>query len=299
MISSASLAIIKIGVSPVLFKVGPFSVHWYGLMYVVGIAAGMYVMLPYAERIGISREKAYQVFWPIVIASLVGGRLYYVVQSNFGWYLAHPQNILATWEGGMAFYGAVFLGGITAFVWCRLKGIPFARALDAAAIFIPVAQSFGRVGNIINGDIVGYPSTLPWATQYVNQANTFVSSHTVAYQPAAAYELLFTVALFGFLWAVRYRLKVPGTLFAVWLIAYSIGQFGLFFVRSNVIVLLGLKQAQLTAIAVIAGTIPLYLLWRHFYLTRSRHLKSTATETRSDDPDLSGEVLPRVPAAER
>lgn len=237
-------------------------------MYVVGISAGLYVALPYGERLGITRERAYEIFWPVLIGSLVGGRLYYVVQSNLGWYLQHPQNILATWEGGMAFYGAVFLGGATAFVACKVRGVPVATALDVAALFIPLAQAFGRIGNIVNGDVIGYPSTLPWATQYTNPSNTFVPSHSLAYQPAAAYELLFSLALFALLWTLRFRFRVPGTLFALWLVLYSAGQFVLFFARANTIVMLGLKQAQLTAVVVTLLTIPAWLVWRRLYDAR-------------------------------
>jgi phosphatidylglycerol:prolipoprotein diacylglycerol transferase len=262
-----AFGIIKIGLDPVLVRIGSVAVHWYGLMYVVGIVAGLFVALPYAEKQGISRERAYEVFWPVVVASLVGGRLYYVAQSNIGDYLRHPQDILATWEGGMAFYGAVFLGTATALFVCLRRGISFPVAMDAAALFIPLAQAFGRVGNIINGDIVGYASNLPWATEYTNRANTFVPSHSVAYDPAAAYELLFSLALFGLIWALRSRLRPSGTLFAVWLVTYSVGQFALFFARNNPVVLLELKQAQLTAIVVVAVAVPVWLLWRRHSLT--------------------------------
>ncbi len=264
-----SLAVIKIGIDPVLIRLGPVAVHWYGIMYVVGISTGLYVALRYAAAHGINRDLAYEVFWPVLIASLVGGRLYYVVQSNFGWYLQHPAEILATWEGGMAFYGAVFLGGLTALVVCRLKDISFGRILDTAALFIPLAQTFGRVGNIINGDIVGYPSRLPWATQYTNPSNTFIPSHSIAYQPAAAYELLFSLALFGLIWRLRNQFRAPGTLFELWLVIYSIGQFFLFFARQNIIVMFGLKQAQLTAIVVIVLSLPLWFLWRQHYVSQS------------------------------
>jgi phosphatidylglycerol:prolipoprotein diacylglycerol transferase len=262
-----SAAVIRIGIDPVLVHLGPFAVHWYGLMYVVGILVGLWFALPYAETQGIARDTAYAIFWPVLVASLVGGRLYYVVQSNLGWYLQHPLNILATWEGGMAFYGAVFLGGAALLVMCARLGVNPGRALDAAAVFIPLAQAFGRVGNIINGDIIGYRSTLPWATEYTNPANTFVPRLGVPYQPAAAYELLFSVALFGAIWLLRGRFRVPGTLFAVWLVLYSAGQFVLFFWRANVIVLFDLKQAQITAIVVIVLAIPAYALWRRYWLT--------------------------------
>lgn len=282
-----TFAVIKIGIDPVLVKLGPLSVHWYGIMYVVGILAGLYVALPYAERVGITRDQAYEVFWPVLIGSLVGGRLYYVVQSGLGWYVTHPQNILATWEGGMAFYGAVFLGSATLFVVCRAKRLSPARALDVAAVFIPLAQTFGRVGNIINGDIIGYRSSLPWATQYTNPNNTFVPSHSVAYAPAAAYELLFTLALFGLIWALRFRFAVPGTLFALWLVVYSIGQFLLFFDRANIVVLAGLKQAQITAIVVVAVAIPAYLIWRRIYLSG----RSSNREAGQDRPAAEGTAV--------
>ncbi|HCF99949.1 MAG TPA: prolipoprotein diacylglyceryl transferase [Chloroflexi bacterium] len=255
-------AIISIGVDPVLVRLGPLSVHWYGLMYVVGISAGLFVTLPYAERLGIDRETYYAIFWPVVIGCLIGGRLYYVVQSDFGWYLRHPSQILATWEGGMAFYGAVFAGVIVAMAMSRIRHVSPAKVLDVAAVFIPISQAFGRVGNLINGDIIGYPSTLAWATRYTNPDNTFVPSHRIAYQPAAAYELLFSLALFGLIWALRYRFRVPGTLFVVWLVLYSAGQFVLFFVRDNPTVFDGLKQAQVTSIVVLMIAVPAWLWWR-------------------------------------
>jgi phosphatidylglycerol---prolipoprotein diacylglyceryl transferase len=256
------LGVIDIGLDPVLVRLGPLSVHWYGLMYVVGILAGIAVTVPYAARRGIDSDSYYAVFWPVVICALIGGRLYYVVQSNFGWYLQHPARILATWEGGMAFYGAVFGGLLAAYLATRWRGLPFLVALDVAALFAPIAQTFGRVGNIVNGDIIGYPSTLPWATRYTNPANTFVPSHTLAYQPAAAYELVFSAALFYLLYRLRFRLSPPGTLFALWLVLYSIGQFLLFFGRANIVVLFGLKQAQLTSIAVVAVAVPVWLWYR-------------------------------------
>jgi phosphatidylglycerol:prolipoprotein diacylglycerol transferase len=255
-------AIINIGIDPVLVRLGPLSIHWYGLMYVVGISSGLFVTLPFAERLGIDRESYYAIFWPVVICSLIGGRLYYVVQSDFGWYLHHPSQILATWEGGMAFYGAVFGGVAAVLVMSWTRGVSPAKALDVAAVFIPLAQAFGRVGNVINGDVIGYASTLPWATRYTNPSNTFVPSHRIAYQPAAAYELLFSLALFLLIWSLRYRFKLPGALFMLWLVLYSAGQLVLFFVRDNPTVIAGLKQAQITSIVVLLVAVPVWLWWR-------------------------------------
>lgn len=259
------LAVIHIGIDPVLIHLGPLSIHWYGIMYVAGLSLALRVVIPFGETHGISKETIYSIFWSLLIGGLIGGRLYYVVQSNLGWYLSHPQNIVATWEGGMAFYGAVFVDIVVVVVVCRRRRLSIPVFLDGAAIFAVVAQAVGRIGNLINGDIVGYPSSLPWATQYTNLHNTFVASHAVAYDPAAAYELLFNVLLFVILWRLRYRFRVPGTLFALWLTSYSVGQFVLFFDRANVVVAAGLKQAQLTAILVVLVTVPAWLYWRRHY----------------------------------
>jgi phosphatidylglycerol:prolipoprotein diacylglycerol transferase len=280
------LLVIKIGLDPVLVRLGPVSVHWYGLMYVLGIVSGLYIALPYAERHGIPRDRAYEVFWPVLIACLIGGRLYYVLQSDLGWYVRHPQNILATWEGGMAFYGAVFFGIPALYFAATRVGSSVAHLLDATALFIPIAQTFGRVGNLVNGDIIGYPSAAPWATQYTNPNNTFVPSHLVAYAPAAMYELMFSALLFVLLWRIRERFSVPGTLFSLWLTLYSAGQFLLFFARANTVVALGLKQAQWTALIVLAVTIPVWLVWRQYYLSHRLPPADAADGKLNDDePD--------------
>ncbi len=256
------LSYITINVDPVLFHLGPFPVRWYGLMYAVGIAVALWVTLPVAERHGLSRDAIYAVFWIVTIAGLIGGRLYYVAQNDPLSYLRAPNRILALWEGGMAFYGAVFLGVPVAFVAARRYGIPFLPLLDIAALFAPLGQTIGRVGNIVNGDVVGYPSTLPWATAYANP-HAFArplcvpSVPCVAFQPAAAYELLFSAGLFALLWSLRDRPWASGLHFMLYLALYSAGQLILFAWRDNVYVLGPLKQAQVTALVVLVVLVPL------------------------------------------
>lgn len=246
-----------INIDPVLLYVGgqPL-VRWYGLMYVVGMMAGLAVIIPYGIRRGIDEDTIWAVFWPAAIAGLVGARLYYVVQSDPLSYLSQPWRILATWEGGMAFYGAIFGAAIALIVASRWRRVDLWKILDLGAIFAVVGQAFGRIGNIINGDVVGYPTDLPWGFVYLHP-NSFVPQKGVAYQPAAVYELLFNIFLFVVLWRLRFRLKTPGMLFATWLVGYSLGQIAIFTARMNEVVFLGLKQAQITAIVVLLACVPL------------------------------------------
>jgi phosphatidylglycerol:prolipoprotein diacylglycerol transferase len=209
------------------------------------------IVLPYARKRGVTSEQVWNIFWGVAIAALIGGRLYYVLQNNPGDYIHHPGDILAFWQGGMAFFGAVFLGVPVLLLLARQQKVPLGVALDCVAIFAPIAQAIGRIGNIINGDIVGYPSNLPWAVKYTNP-NSFVPPDllNVPVQPAGIYELLFSVGLFAVLWPLRFRLRPAGMLFVLYLSIYCVGQFILFIWRDIDIVALNLKQAQITAIAV-------------------------------------------------
>jgi phosphatidylglycerol:prolipoprotein diacylglycerol transferase len=246
----ALLGAITIGLDPVLVKLGPFSLRWYGLMYVVGIAVGLLVLFPYVRKLELPEDAVWNVFWGTAIAALIGGRLYYIVQSDPGSYLSHPGDIFAFWQGGMAYFGAVFLGAPVLVLLSRQQGIPLGYALDCVAVFAPLAQAVGRIGNIINGDVVGYSSNLPWAFVYTNP-NSF-APQGVAVQPAGVYELLFSLGLFLVIWPLRFRLRPAGMLFALYLALYSIGQFVVFIWRDNSIVIFGLKQAQATSVVTVA-----------------------------------------------
>jgi phosphatidylglycerol---prolipoprotein diacylglyceryl transferase len=252
----ALLGTITINIDPVLVKVGPFSLRWYGLMYVLGIVLGLVIMFPYARRLGIKDEAVWNVFWGTAIAALIGGRLYYIVQNDPGSYVHNPGDLFAFWQGGMAFFGAIFLGLPVLLLLSRQQRIPLGYALDCVAIFAPLAQAVGRIGNIINGDVIGYPSNLPWATAYTNP-HSFVPVNELnqAVQPAGAYELLFSLGLFLVLWPLRFRLRPAGMLFVLYLSLYCVGQFVIFIWRDNPIVTLNLKQAQVTAIFVEAALV--------------------------------------------
>jgi phosphatidylglycerol---prolipoprotein diacylglyceryl transferase len=268
------LAYIYINIDPVIVHIGPVALRWYGLMYVVGIIMGVLFMRGYTIRKGISQDIVYRVLWWCIVAGLIGGRLYFVVQQpNFvSFYLAQPQHILATWEGGMAFFGAIFFVLPVLFWRAKVERINPLVAIDAGALFAAAGQLFGRIGNIINGDIIGYKSTLPWATVYQNP-NSFAclnpATCNVPVQPAAIYELLTNIVLLALLLFLSYRLRRPGVLMLVYLYGYVITQFLLFFVRDNVIVSflglnLGLKQAQWTSLVVFILLVPITFLVLRF-----------------------------------
>jgi len=243
------------------FFLGPLQIRFYGVAYAIGFIVGTAVATRHLARKGVDPDLSGRIaFWTIVFG-LIGARLYYDVQSGWWFYLTHPAHIFAFWEGGMAFYGAVFAVPIAIAVFCWKLHLPLWTVLDGAALFAAIGQTIGRIGNIVNGDIVGYPSNLPWAVRYTNP-HSLAPVRGLAYQPAAAYELVFSLALYGFLlWLVKRRLRA-GTLIILYVGVYAVGQFLIFFLRDNVVIAAGLKQAQLTSLAVLVVGVPLLVLLR-------------------------------------
>ena len=267
---------ITINIDPIIFSIGPFSIRWYGLMYVVAITVGLLVIWPYAKWKRLTDDQLWFIVVFSVIAGFIGARLYYVVQQPLGPYLAEPWRIFAVWEGGMAFYGAIFAVVLVLFIagW-RMK-LSILNLLDIGGLFAAVGQFFGRIGNIINGDVLGYPTKLPWGFVYTNP-NSFAPQHDIAYQPAAVYEALINIILFSVLWSIRKKVK-PGILFFIYIISYSVSQILVFFVRDNEVVFLGLKQAQLTAIATIIVALAVFFwLYRRYKKQQLQAIKEQTT----------------------
>ena len=298
-LTAGALAIIRIGIDPVI-HLGSISVHWYGVMYAVAfLVAFRFGVLPHVVPRGLDRALAERMLVWTIIFGLLGGRLYYVVQQpNLGDYLRDPIRIIAVWEGGMAFFGAIIAGLATITVLALRHHVPVWLAWDAGVIFAVVGQPIGRIGNIINGDILGAPSTLPWATAYTNPHAILQSgfsvctpSHCVAYQPAAAYEAIGTIVIACILFAMRRRRVRPGALAVAYIPLYALSQLVLFqFRKSEPVLAFGLHQAQLTAIIMLVLVTPVvYVVWRRTSNARRPEARQAAALPGREDGAVDGE----------
>jgi phosphatidylglycerol:prolipoprotein diacylglycerol transferase len=274
--------LIKIGIDPVLVTIGGLKIHWYGIMIAIGLYVGIQVALRDAARRGLNKDQLMNVALLAAVLGIAGGRLYYVVQNNPSFYLHHPAEIIAVWQGGMAFFGAMFGGAVAVAISAWRWRIPFWSLLDVGALGMTIGQAIGRVGNIINGDIVGY-KTNGWGFEYTNP-NTF-GPLNVPVQPASLYELLISLALFLLLWNLRTRVHPEGMLAMIYVVLYSVSQFFIFFVRDNIVILGGLKQAQVTSLVVIALTLPVIA-----YLLRKERLARPPETQPAEAPSTAGEV---------
>ncbi len=141
-------------IDPVAFSIGPLSIHWYGIL----IAAGMilaYLLANYeANRKGLPEGTFVDLMFYLIIASLIGARLYYVL-FNFEYYASNPAAIIRVDQGGMAIHGGLIGGFLAGIIYARVKGYSFMQIADIAAPSILLGQVVGRLGNFINQEAHG------------------------------------------------------------------------------------------------------------------------------------------------
>ena len=234
---------------------GPVPVNWYGITLMLGFLVGGYLTWRRAPESGVPRAKIEALLLWILIGTVVGARLYFLVQNDFGAYLAEPWRMLAVWEGGLAFFGGLAGGTLAAFLYTRREGLPFLRVADLFAPAIPIGAAIGRVSCGLAGMDYGTPTGLPWGFIYTNP-QSYAPADGVARHPVQFYELVGDLVIAFVL--VRLRGKLPrGGLFLTYLVLFGTLRFFLFFVRGDVEpVGLGLKNAQWTALAILAVALP-------------------------------------------
>lgn len=215
---------------PVAFQVGPFAVRWYGLAYIAGFVCAFLVLFNLAKRwkVRIDEDAFFTVVFAVIIGVIVGGRLGYVLFYGDGFYLAHPEKILAFNEGGMSFHGGligVLIGGLIA---SRITRIPFLTLADMGSVGAAIGLFFGRCANFVNGELWGAPTDLPWGVVFGGVAGE------VARHPSQLYEaLLEGVVVFCVLFALsRKRPPLPrGSFFGLFLVMYGSFRFLIEFIR--------------------------------------------------------------------
>lgn len=249
-----------IDLDPVALDLGVLQVRWYGLLLVLAIAAAWGVSTREAARLGIPRPLVSDAALWVGIAALAGGRALYVLQHPDPDLAAHPAHILMIWMGGLSFYGGLAAGLGALVLFARRRAIPVLAALDVAAPAAALGQAIGHVGCLVGGDSWGIPADVPWAVVYRNPAA--MAPLGIPLHPTQAYEAVALLAVFAVLWRVRHRLSpaAPGLLAAVYLSALAVIRFGLFFLRDEPPVLLGLRTAQWIGLGILAAALVLMVL---------------------------------------
>jgi prolipoprotein diacylglyceryl transferase len=210
------------------FHVGSAFIHFYGLMYVIGIALAIYITRRRVAAAGGNPALVYDVATWVVPAGIIGGRIYFDITTPFDIVPKHAWWApLAVWDGGLGIWGGVIAGALVGVWRVRRAGQSVGVFLDAAAPALLVAQAIGRIGNYFNSELFGKPSSLPWALE-ISRAARLHSGMPAQYlkygtfQPSFLYELIFDLALAAALaWLGHHRAIRPPGLFALYVAGYS------------------------------------------------------------------------------
>ena len=217
-------------IDPVALSLGPLQIRWYGLAYVAGFICAFLVIAKLSQRwkIRIDDDAFFTVVFCVIFGVILGGRLGYVLVYGDGYYLQHPEKILAFNEGGMSFHGGlvgVIIGGVIA---AKITKIPFLTLADMGVVGVPIGLFFGRCANFINGELWGAPTDMPWGVVFGGAAGTMPR------HPSQLYEaLLEGVVLFIILFALSRKTpaRPRGTFFGTFLLFYGLVRFTIEFIR--------------------------------------------------------------------
>jgi len=243
---------------PVVFSLGPLAVRWYGLMYLAAFAAFWWLGLARIRKglAPLTRLQFDDLLFGGILGVILGGRLGYVLFYKPAYYLSHPLEIFAIWQGGMSFHGG-FLGVLLAMVFfARRHDLRWLDVMDFVAPLVPLGIAAGRLGNFINGELWGRATDLPWGM-------VFRGAGALPRHPSQLYQFaLEGLALFALLWWFSSKPRPRGQVSALFLIGAGVFRFIAEFAREPDdflgLLALGFSMGQWLSVPMIAAGIWLF-----------------------------------------
>jgi len=255
-------------IDPVALQLGPLAIHWYGLTYLAAFALFMWLGKlrlahePYASLTGAqawSKRDLEDILFLGVMGVVLGGRIGYCLFYKPAYYLAHPLEVFAVWQGGMSFHGGM-LGVIVAMLWfARSRKRPLLQVTDFVAPCVPTGLAAGRVGNFINGELWGRVADpqLPWGM-------VFRGAGDVPRHPSQIYQFLLEgLLLFVLLWLFARKRRKQGEVGAAFLVGYGVFRFAAEFFREPDahlgVLSLGMSMGQWLCVPMVLGGVALWI----------------------------------------
>lgn len=228
-------------VDPVLFRIGSFEVMWYGLAWMLAILFGAMFFVNFVKREGLDPKIADSVFWWGTLATIIGARLGHCFFYEPVYYLQHPLEILNIRQGGMASHGAAIGLLVGLYCFARRNKLPYIWPLDRIMIPVTVGGAIVRFGNLINSEIYGRPTDLPWGFEFIRDRHWSMpldmgGSGGLPVHPTQIYEALCYLVTFGVLLFLYYKMdmarKRPGVIFGAGLIGVFLTRFFIEFIKN-------------------------------------------------------------------
>jgi len=249
--------------NPVALQLGPLAVHWYGLMYLAGFLTFLWLgrkRIATLQKSRIDNKTLDDLLFYGVLGVILGGRIGYVIFYKANYYISHPLEIFAVWQGGMSFHGG-FLGVLIAMIWfAHKREISWLQLTDFIAPLVPPGLAFGRLGNFINGELWGRAADVPWAMIFPKVDN-------IPRHPSQLYEFaLEGLALFSLLWVYSKKPRPTGAVSGLFLAGYGCFRFIVEFTREPDdflgLLSLGMSMGQWLSLPMVAAGV---LLMVHSY----------------------------------
>jgi prolipoprotein diacylglyceryl transferase len=215
-------------VNPEIFSIGQFAIRWYGLLFASGFVFGYFIMGNIFKKEKVAQKMLDTLTTYMVVGTVIGARLGHCLFYEPEYYLADPIKILKVWEGGLASHGAAIGILIALWLFARKAKKPYIWILDRIVIVVALAGFFIRMGNLMNSEIYGVETALPWGFVFVRW-NEIVPKH-----PTQIYEGLSYLAIFALLYLLYQKkgtaLK-PGMLFGIFLAVLFFMRFLIEFIK--------------------------------------------------------------------
>ncbi len=245
---------------PILIKIGGFTLHTYGVLLAVGFLLAIWVALRDARRQGIDPNLVMDLSFYVLIAALVGSRVFYVL-GNWHEFADNPVDVVRFWRGGLVFYGGFLCSVLVATYYIRKHRLNFEQLTDLLAPSIALGQAIGRLGCFAAGCCFGTPTDLPWACVFTSKDS--LAPLGVPLHPTQLYESAATFLIFVVLWAMRRSEKFRGKILWYYILFYAAIRFALEFLRADprgffIPDVLSTSQAIAIPLAILA----VYMLWR-------------------------------------
>ncbi len=242
--------------NPIAFTVFGVDIRWYAIMLTLGIFSALIFLLSRCEKWGVSKDTLTDYFIWLIPLSILGARLYYVL-FEWSYYSKNLTEIFAIRNGGLAIHGGLLTGILVTIVFCRIKKIQVLKFMDLAIPAVALGQAIGRWGNYFNMEAHGVETDLPWAIPVIDASGLLSYVH-----PTFLYESVWDLLVFVFLvWFEKNKETYYGEGFCWYLVLYSVGRFFVEGLRTDSLMFLGLRQAQiLSLVLILVGIVGLVLL---------------------------------------
>lgn len=251
---------------PMLINVGPLHIRWYGLMFALGFWIGTNIVAKMFKHEGAPESWLSKLLIWTICATIIGARLGHVFFYEWDYYSAHPDKIIAFWEGGLASHGGTIAIIIAVFLfsWITTKRSPL-WTFDRLVIPIALVGAMIRTGNLMNSEIFGHATALPWGFMFVRSREWHALYEGVACHPTQIYEALAYLALFGLLMWMYWKKNAEeraGLIFGVFLTWLFTARFLIEFVKNPQVAFeqnMALNMGQLLSIPFILAGIALII----------------------------------------